>query len=115
MPARSIVAESAGGQHFQRHIALQLLVAGSIDHTHSTGSDLFHDAVVAECLANHRRKPNLAAFLGCTVRQVNAGTEAKSPLVRVYTLERSRVGDAHHSSLQSALALEKGLQSTDVH
>jgi hypothetical protein len=26
---------------------------GAIDDTHPTGADLFQDAVVAECLANH--------------------------------------------------------------
>jgi hypothetical protein len=38
---------------------------GAIDHTHAACSDLFNDEIVAERLANHRRKTRpLACLLG---------------------------------------------------
>src|SRR6266478_6822470 len=51
--AGGIVAEGPRRQNLERHITLKLLIAGAIDHAHSTGANLFQDAVMAECLANH--------------------------------------------------------------
>src|SRR5712691_9772946 len=53
LSAGSIVAEGTRRQDLERHITLKLLIAGAIDHAHSTGAHLFQDAVMAECLANH--------------------------------------------------------------
>jgi len=40
------------GQHLDRNIAFEPLVASSVHHTHSTGTDLLDDAVVPEYLVN---------------------------------------------------------------
>jgi len=48
-----IVAELAGREDLQGHIAIQPLIEGAVDDTHSTRPDLFNDQVVADSLADH--------------------------------------------------------------
>jgi hypothetical protein len=48
-----IVVESTRREDFYSDITFELFIVGAIDDTHPTGADLFQDAVVAECLANH--------------------------------------------------------------
>ena len=51
--AGSFVGQHAGGQNFDRDLALEALVVGEIDDAHPAGSNLFADAVVAYGLADH--------------------------------------------------------------
>ena len=62
-----LVGQGAGGQDFQRHIALQPLVARPVDHAHPTGADLFHNLVVAQRLADHGSR--LLTFILGRVRE----------------------------------------------
>src|SRR5258708_25657392 len=39
--AGSVVAESASGQNLQCHIAVELLITGAVNHTHSSGGYFF--------------------------------------------------------------------------
>jgi len=64
--AGGIVAEGTRRQNLESHITLKLLIAGAIDHAHSTGANLFQDAVMAEVFGqSSRRGPILEGILGC--------------------------------------------------
>ena len=50
--AGEFVCQHARRQQLDRYIAVQLLVMGTIDHTHATCTNLLDDAIVAERLAD---------------------------------------------------------------
>ena len=54
------------GQEFQRDEAAKLGVLGLIDHAHSAATELLHDAIVRDGLADHWER-----MLRCQIRQVN--------------------------------------------
>ena len=41
-------------QDLNGYVAAEVLVVGAVDDTHPPGTDLFDDAIVAECTANER-------------------------------------------------------------
>jgi hypothetical protein len=45
-----------GWQDLQRNIAVETLVASTINHSHSAGTDLLEDTIVREGLANQRER-----------------------------------------------------------
>jgi hypothetical protein len=47
------VGEAAGRQHFDRHLAIEMLVAGAVDDTHAAGTDPVEDGVVTNTFADH--------------------------------------------------------------
>jgi hypothetical protein len=51
--ARRFVAEHAGGQSFQRHVAVQALVVGAIHHTHPARTELFQNPVMRNRRPDH--------------------------------------------------------------
>ena len=51
--ARRRVGKQARGQYLERHVALQLLVAGAIDDPHPSGADLLENAVARDGFADH--------------------------------------------------------------
>src|SRR5579862_1838737 len=48
------VGECAGGKHFDRDVAIQLLVASAVDHAHAAFAEFAEDSIVTEKLVNHR-------------------------------------------------------------
>src|SRR5215469_9047640 len=53
MAACGFVGESAGRQDLYGDIALELLVAREVDHSHSACGNFLQDVIVAQSLANH--------------------------------------------------------------
>src|SRR6202162_6087465 len=51
-----LVRQGLGGEHFQGDIALELLVACPINLAHASGAELFNDAEVSECCADHSQQ-----------------------------------------------------------
>ncbi len=51
--SNSLVCQSAGGEYFEGHVAIQLFVARPVNLSHSAGANFVYDAVVAESLINH--------------------------------------------------------------
>jgi hypothetical protein len=47
-----LVGQGTRRQNLQSHISIQSLVERTVHHAHSTGANLFNDAVMAESLAN---------------------------------------------------------------
>jgi hypothetical protein len=52
--ADGFIGESAGRKNFQRDVAVKFFVVSAIDHAHSTGADVFNDAIVTERITKHR-------------------------------------------------------------
>src|ERR1700722_9839452 len=52
LPSRRFICQQSGRQHFERYIAVQLLIVRTIDHSHTACTDLFDDAVVAKNVAD---------------------------------------------------------------
>jgi hypothetical protein len=48
------IAGNAFGQKFQRDVAAKADVFGLINDAHAAAAELFQDAVVRDCLANHQ-------------------------------------------------------------
>src|SRR5215467_9758449 len=59
MAACGLVGESAGRQDLYGDIALELLVAREVDHSHSARGYFLQDVIVAQSLANHEAGPAL--------------------------------------------------------
>ncbi len=59
-------------QEFQRHQAAQLRVLGLVDDAHAAATELFENAVVGDCLADHGEGACLCpGILGCRCEQAN--------------------------------------------
>ena len=53
--ARRFARERAGGQHLQRHVAPQALVAGAVHNAHASRADNLDDAVMGQRSTDHHR------------------------------------------------------------
>ena len=47
VPASGLVTERARRQYFHGDVSVEQLIVSAVDHTHSAGSDLFEDAIMA--------------------------------------------------------------------
>ena len=58
--ARRFVVKRSGSQYLDGEVALQLFVVGTINDTHTAGTDLLLDAIAPKPLANIRHAPSPA-------------------------------------------------------
>lgn len=54
--AGRFIAQRAGGQHLDRHIAPQVLIPGTVDHTHPPFANLLEERIVPEPFPNHGKR-----------------------------------------------------------
>jgi len=50
--ACSLVRQHAGREDFDSHVAVELLIMGAVDNTHTAGANLLKNAIVAKRLAD---------------------------------------------------------------
>jgi hypothetical protein len=68
-----VFGQRAWGQNLQGYVAVELFVTRPIDHAHPALADLFDDAIVRNCLADHGGEDrSWAGILSCARGQVNA-------------------------------------------
>ena len=59
--ACTLISQHAGKKNFESDVAVELLIVGTVNNTHATGTNLLNDAIVAKYLADelegggHRR------------------------------------------------------------